>query len=77
VCHSTRDSRLLDAAIALAENRIPAAGALLREHLKQVPTDVAAIRMFAEVAARLDRNEDALNLLTRCLELAPIDKAHK
>ena len=71
VRHSTRDPRLLDAAIALAENRIPAAEALLREHLKQAPTDVAAIRMFAEVAARLDRNEDALNLLARCLELAP------
>ena len=71
VRHSTRDPRLLDAAIALAENRIPVAEALLREHLKQAPTDVAAIRMFAEVAARLDRNEDALNLLARCLELAP------
>jgi predicted Zn-dependent protease len=71
VRHSTRDPRLLDAAIALAENRIPVAEALLREHLKQAPTDVAAIRMFAEVAARLGRNEDALNLLARCLELAP------
>ena len=71
VRHSTRDPRLLDAAIALAENRIPAAETLLREHLKQAPTDVAAIRMFAEVAARLGRNEDAVNLLARCLELAP------
>ncbi|HEX7113432.1 MAG TPA: sulfotransferase, partial [Mizugakiibacter sp.] len=49
----------------------PEAEALLREHLKQVPTDVAAIRMFAEVAARVGRNEDALQLLARCLELAP------
>jgi tetratricopeptide (TPR) repeat protein len=71
VRYSTRDPRLLDAAVALVENRIPAAEALLREHLKQAPTDVAAIRMFAEVAARLGRNEDALNLLARCLELAP------
>ena len=71
VRHSTRDPRLLDAAVALVDNRIPAAEALLREHLKQAPTDVAAIRMFAEVAARLGRNEDALNLLARCLELAP------
>lgn len=71
VRHSTHDPRLLDAAIALAEDRIPAAEALLREHLKQAPTDVAAIRMFAEVAARVGRNEDALNLLARCLELAP------
>lgn len=71
VRHSTSDPRLLAAATALVENRIPVAEALLREHLKQVPTDVAAIRMFAEVAARLGRNEDALHLLERCLELAP------
>ena len=71
VRYSTRDPRLLSAAVALVENRIPEAEALLREHLKQAPTDVAAIRMFAEVAARLGRNEDAVNLLARCLELAP------
>ncbi|HWU77043.1 MAG TPA: sulfotransferase [Rhodanobacter sp.] len=71
VRHSTHDPRLMNAAVALAEDRIPQAEALLREHLKQAPTDVAAIRMFAEVAARVGRNEDALHLLARCLELAP------
>lgn len=71
VRHSTSDPRLLAAATALVENRIPEAEALLREHLKQTPTDVAAIRMFAEVAARLGRLEDAQHLLARCLELAP------
>ena len=69
--YSTRDPRLLAAATALCENRIPEAEALLREHLKHAPTDVAAIRMFAEVALRLGRNEDAENLLARCLQLAP------
>ncbi|HEY0942716.1 MAG TPA: sulfotransferase [Steroidobacter sp.] len=69
--YSTRDPRLLDAGVALTENRIPIAEALLREHLKQHPTDVAAIRMFAEVAARLGRYPDAEVLLERCLELAP------
>ncbi|HWK48626.1 MAG TPA: tetratricopeptide repeat protein, partial [Steroidobacter sp.] len=68
---STRDPRLLEAGAALAENRIAVAEALLREHLKQHPTDVAAIRMFAEVAARLGRYPDAEVLLERCLELAP------
>lgn len=68
---STRDPRLVVAATALCENQIPQAEALLRAHLKQFPTDVAAIRMFAEVAARLRRYEDAENLLLRCLELAP------
>ncbi len=71
VRYSTRDPRLLAAAVALAEDRIPEAEAQLREHLKQAPTDVAAIRMFAEVAARLGRDGDALHLLERCLELAP------
>src|SRR5262249_32603091 len=47
------------------------AESLLREHLKKFPTDVAAIRMFAEVAGRLRRYQDAENLLARCLELAP------
>ncbi len=68
---STRDPELLRAANALYENRIPEAEVLLRGHLKKSPTDVAAIRMLAEVAARLGRHEDAENLLARCLELAP------
>jgi tetratricopeptide (TPR) repeat protein len=71
VHHSTRDPQLMAAAVALAGDRIPEAEARLREQLKQAPTDVAAIRMLAEVAARLGRNEDALHLLERCLELAP------
>ena len=69
--YSTRDPQLLRAATALCENRIPEAEALLREQLRQRPTDVAAIRMLAEVAARLGRNQDAENLLARCLELSP------
>ena len=71
VRYSTRDPHLLRAATALCENRIPEAEALLREQLKHTPTDVAAIRMLAEVAARLGRNQDAEHLLARCLELAP------
>jgi tetratricopeptide (TPR) repeat protein len=69
--HSTRDPRLMDAALALVENRIPDAEAMLREHLKRHPTDVVAIRMLAEVAARIGRNADAETLLARCVELAP------
>ena len=69
--HSTRDPKLLGAALALVENRIPDAEAALREHLKRHPTDVAAIRMLAEVAARIGRLGDAEQLLVRCLELAP------
>jgi predicted Zn-dependent protease len=68
---STNDPRLMSAAVALCENRIPQAEQLLRSHLKQFPTDVAAIRMFAEIAARIGRYGDAENLLARALELAP------
>ncbi len=68
---STRDPRLMAAAGALCDNRIPEAEALLRRHLLEHPTDIAAIRMLAEVAARLGRYMDAENLLARCLELAP------
>ncbi|MGH8188278.1 MAG: tetratricopeptide repeat protein, partial [Steroidobacteraceae bacterium] len=69
--HSTRDPRLLEAAAALCENKIAVAESLLKSHLKAHPTDVAAIRMLAEVAARLRRYADAEGLLERCLELAP------
>lgn len=69
--YSTRDPALMAAAAALNGDDIPKAEALLREQLKKSPTDVAAIRMLAEVAARIGRQEDAENLLARCLELAP------
>jgi tetratricopeptide (TPR) repeat protein len=69
--HSTRDPRLLEAALAMNANRLPAAELILRPHLHRKPTDVPAIRMLAELAARLSRYGDAEKLLTRCLELAP------
>jgi tetratricopeptide (TPR) repeat protein len=65
------EGRLLEAGAALAAGQIPQAEALLRQHLRELPTDTAAIRMLAEVALRLGRNVDAANLLARCLELAP------
>jgi tetratricopeptide (TPR) repeat protein len=68
---STRDPNLMKAGAALCENRIAVAETLLREHLKSHPTDVTAIRMLAEVAARLGRYRDAEVLLERCLQLAP------
>ena len=71
VRHSTRDPALMRAGAALADNRIPEAEALLRAHLKRAPTDIVAIRMLAEVAARLGRQDDSEALLARCVELAP------
>ena len=65
--YSSSDPRLMAAAAHLCEGRIAPAEAALREHLKRHPTDVAAIRMFAEVAARLGRYGDAENLLSVAL----------
>ncbi len=68
---STRDPVLVEAAAALLENNIPIAERILRARLKEKPTDVAAIRMMAEIAGRLGRYGDAEKLLRRALELAP------
>lgn len=63
--------RLLEAAVALNENRLHDAEPLLRQHLKDDPFDVAAIRMLAELAGRIGRLKDAETLLRRAVELAP------
>lgn len=68
---SVTDPELVAAAGALAEGRLDIAERGLRPVLKRRPTDVAAIRMLAEVAARLGRYQDAETLLSRALELAP------
>ncbi|WP_339710875.1 sulfotransferase [uncultured Sphingosinicella sp.] len=68
---STRDPVLVEAAAALLDNNIPIAERILRARLKEKPTDVAAIRMMAEIAGRLGRYGDAEKLLRRALELAP------
>jgi tetratricopeptide (TPR) repeat protein len=66
-----RNPVLVDAALALSEDRLHDAEPLLREHLRHTPTDVAAIRMMAELAARVGRLKDSEALLRRTLDLAP------
>jgi tetratricopeptide (TPR) repeat protein len=68
---SIRDRDLLTAADGLARNDLPVAEPLLRARLKEQPTDIAAIRMLAELAGRIGRYRDAENLLRRAVELAP------
>jgi len=68
---SIGDPVLIKAAEALLDNQLAVAEPLLRTRLKEKPTDVAAIRMMAELAGRLGRYVDAENLLRRALELAP------
>ncbi len=62
---------LIEAADALIDNRLAIAERLLKPHLKAHPTDVAAIRMLAELAGRIGRIADAENLLRRAIDLAP------
>jgi tetratricopeptide (TPR) repeat protein len=66
-----RDPELIEAGRALAAGELPEAEQRLRVRLKRASTDVAAIRMLAEVAGRLGRYADAERLLRRALELAP------
>lgn len=65
------DPRLRDAALALQRNDLSVAERLLKPHLADFPTDIAAMRMLAELAGRLGRNRDAEPLLRRALDLAP------
>jgi tetratricopeptide (TPR) repeat protein len=68
---SIHDPALIRAAEALLDNDLPVAETILRPRLHDKPTDVAAIRMMAELAARVGRYPDAEKLLRRALELAP------
>jgi tetratricopeptide (TPR) repeat protein len=65
------DPELMAAAVALSGGDLPGAEALLRQRLRMLPDDIAAMRMLAELGARVGRNEQALALLERCLQLAP------
>ncbi len=68
---SVNEPRLRQAANALCANDLPVAERILKPYLKQHPTDVAAIRMLAELAGRIGRNRDSEALLRRAVELAP------
>jgi tetratricopeptide (TPR) repeat protein len=63
--------RLIEAAMAMNENRLDIAERLLKPHLKEDPFDVSAIRMLGELAARIGRWRDSEHLLRRAIELAP------
>ena len=63
--------RLIEAAMALNDNRLDIAERILKPYLKDDPFDAAAVRMLAELASRIGRIRDAENLLRRAIELAP------
>ena len=66
-----RNPQLIEAALAINEDRLHDAEPILRAHLKRDPMDVAAIRLMAQLAARVGRYKDSEALLRRALELAP------
>lgn len=71
VAAAVHDEAMIRAAGALADNDLPTAERLLKGQLRADPSDVAAMRMLAELAGRLGRYRDAEALLRRALALAP------
>lgn len=71
VHHSVRDPALMAAADALVRGDLPEAETRLRARLARFPSDVAALRMLAELGARLGHNEEAIELLAQALARAP------
>jgi tetratricopeptide (TPR) repeat protein len=68
---STPHPDLVRAAECLARKALPEAERLTRDILKKDPADPTAIRLLAAIGMELGRFDDAINLLDRCLELAP------
>jgi len=68
---ATQDAALLRAGHALVANHLHEAEPLLKERLRRDPYDYSAMRMLAELAARVGRLQDSESLLRRALDLAP------
>ncbi|WP_308238117.1 tetratricopeptide repeat protein [Phenylobacterium sp. J367] len=65
------DEQVAQAADALAHDRLAEAQQLVSVALQRRPSDASAVRLLAEVAARIGRLADAERLLARCLDLQP------
>ena len=68
---ATQDPVLLRAGDALVAGRLHEAEPPLKDRLRRDPYDYSAMRMLAELAARIGRVHDSENLLRRAIELAP------
>ncbi len=68
---STRHPELIEAAEHMRKKQFPLAERLTRDVLKKDPVDVIAIRMLAAIGLEVGQIDDAINLLERCLDLAP------
>ena len=68
---STRHPELVEAVKLLRDGKLGKAEQIVRDLLKEYPTDVTAIRVLADIGIKVGHLQDASNLLERCLELAP------
>jgi tetratricopeptide (TPR) repeat protein len=66
-----RNRVLLEAADALAENRVRGAEALVEKFLEKKPGEPDALNLMAEIARRAKRYEEAERLLARCVRSSP------
>jgi predicted Zn-dependent protease len=63
--------QLAEPSLALAEDRVVAAEAMLRRILRDAPQDVAAMRMLADALSRREAYAEAERLLRQALDLTP------
>jgi tetratricopeptide (TPR) repeat protein len=68
---STRHPELVRAAQFLLEGKLPRAERVTREVLKKDPLDIVAIRLLSMIGLKVGQVDEAINLLERCLQLAP------
>jgi tetratricopeptide (TPR) repeat protein len=68
---TSQEPALVRAAQFVRAGKIGAAERLARDFLKEQPTNVIAIRLLADIGARVGVLDDAEGLLQRCLELDP------
>jgi len=68
---ASKHPELIEAATHLRRGQLAEAERLTREVLRRDPLDVVAIRMLAAVGVKVGKFGEAINLLERCLELAP------
>lgn len=69
--HTDPDRRILNATLALGENRLSDAEKNIRSRLKHYPTDIVALCLLADIAERCGMYQDAEKLLEQCLTFAP------
>ncbi len=68
---SSRDPELLDAAIAMNEDRLDDCEAILKARLQRLPDDPPACRLLGEIHWRRGDMTEALVLVERAVHLAP------